>query len=143
MRKIVGINIKPVKKQPAEKKQEIQLIRDFGPEGDAYGGPGDRQITLLGEEDLINLEKDRELGLCIDRFIPNLAISGSSRDLKKEERYSIGEIVIKISRITKKCHDGCRLRDEEKRICRLPSAARFASIENSGLVKINDPVNEL
>ena len=144
MEKIHSIHIKPVKKQPAEKRDSIDLIKDFGPEGDAFGGPGDRQLTLLGLDEIEALENDKELGFCIKKFIPNIAISGSSLQLEKGKKYSLGEAEIQISNISKKCYDGCPLKDIEKRICLLPKTARFASIEKTGLVRVGDslkPVN--
>ena len=137
---IQKIQIKPTKKQPASEVEEIELIIDFGPAGDAYGGPGDRQIVLLGNEEIESLKKDRVLGLCIDRFVPNISISGSFQNLIKGQKYSIGEAEILISNISKKCHDVCRLRIEEKRICLLPKTARFASILKGGQICINDSV---
>jgi MOSC domain-containing protein YiiM len=127
----------------AEEKQEIDLIKDFGPEGDAYGGPGERQITLLGFDDKKILEKDREKGICIKRFVPNLTISGSSKELIKGKRYSLGDCEIQISNESKKCHEGCPLREEKNRICLLPSTARFASIIKSGHVSIKNEIQEI
>jgi MOSC domain-containing protein YiiM len=140
MVKIQKIHIKPIKKQTATAVEKIQLIKDFGPEGDAYGGPGERQITLLGQEEIEALNNDREMGICIDRFVPNITISGSSQKLIKGQKYTLGETEILISNVSKKCHEGCRLREEEKRICLLPTTARFASILKNGLISIDDSI---
>jgi len=140
MIKVQRIQIKPVKKQSAREVEKIQLLKDFGPEGDAYGGPGERQLILLGDEEIKALQKDRESGLCIDRFVPNITISGSSKVLTKGRKYSIGETEILISNISKKCHKECHLREVEKRICLLPETARFASILKSGQISIDDSV---
>ncbi|MBI9097537.1 MAG: hypothetical protein JEY91_03615 [Spirochaetaceae bacterium] len=144
MQKVSAIHIKPVKKQAAEKKRSVLLLKDFGPQKDAYGGPGDRQITLLGQKDMEELKKDREKGICINRFIPNITITGSSKNLIKGRKYTLGETEIQISSVSKKCHEGCLLKEEENRICLLPLAARFASVLKSGTVTIDDsivPVN--
>lgn len=140
MSHIQSIHIKPIKKEAAREVKEISLLTDFGPEGDAYGGPGERQLTLLGQREMETLKKDSDLGICIKRFIPNITISGSSTDLEKGCRYSIGETEILISPVSKKCHEGCPLREVEKRICLLPKTARFASIEKSGLIKVGDAI---
>ena len=141
--KILNIHIKPVKKENALSKNEITLIKDFGPEGDAYGGPGDRQITLMGMEDLENLESDRKKGICINRFVPNITISDSSKELQKGQSYKMGDTEIQISETSKKCHEGCPLREEENRICLLPKTARFASVLKTGIIKINDTIKEI
>lgn len=143
MQRITDIHIKPVKKQKAVQREKIRLLENFGPEGDAYSGPGDRQITLLGRKDLEELKKDMDSGICISRFTPNITVSGSSKQLKKGKKYSLGETEIIISSVTKKCHDGCRLREKEKKICLLPGTARFASILKSGTIRIGDTVIEL
>ncbi len=142
MQKITELNIKPVKKQAAVNKNSLKLIKDFGPEGDAYGAPGERQITLLGEEDRNILDNDMEKGLCIHRFAPNLTISGSTAELIKGGKYKVGDIEIEISHITKACHKECEI-IKEKRICLLPKTARFGSVLNTGLVKIGDEVTEI
>lgn len=143
MDKIHSIHIKPVKKQAAVKVDSIELIKDFGPAGDAYGGPGNRQLTLLGQDERDALEKDKELGFCIKKFIPNITLSGSSLQLKKGGKYALGDAEILISDISKKCYDGCPLKDIEKRICSLPKTARFASIEKTGLIRVGDPVHSV
>jgi len=140
MQKITEMHIKVSKKNI--QKDSINLIKDFGPEGDAYGGPGDRQITLLGEEDIKRLESDKEKGLCINRFVPNITLSGSTKELIKEMKYALGSCEIQISKISKKCHEGCLIRDE-KRICLLPSTARFASILKGGEIHISDNLKEI
>ncbi len=138
---IIQLNRKPVKKQVAEKLCTMNVIEGFGPEGDAYGGPGERQLTILGKDDLEILLKDREKGICIKRFAPNLEISGTSSKLKKGTYYKIGEVEIKISDTGKKCHKGCQLL-EEKRICLLPEKALFATIIKGGMIKVDDEIVE-
>ncbi len=142
MGKIIALHRKPVKKQAAEKIDKMKLIKDFGPEGDAYGAPGERQISILGEDDIRDLSKDIDKGICIRRFTPNLTISGSSSTLEKGKLYKIGNIEIKISEAGKKCHKGCPLTDEKK-ICLLPKTARFGSILTSGTIYIEDKIREI
>ncbi len=142
MGKIIALHRKPVKKQPAEKIDKMRLIKDFGPEGDAYGAPGERQITILGEDDIRDLFKDLEKGICIKRFTPNLTISGSSSTLEKGKRYKIGNIEIIINEASKKCHKGCPLTDEKK-ICILPKTARFGSVLTTGIINIEDEITEM
>lgn len=143
MMKVKELHIKPVKKGDAKAVEAVRLLKDFGPEGDAYGGPGDRQITLLGEDDIEELQKDSEKGLCIKRFTPNVTTTDSSSELVKGNSYKIGDAVIKVTSVAKKCHEGCLLRDEEKRICLLPKTARFASIIEEGTASISDRIESL
>lgn len=118
--------------------EKLNLIRDFGPEGDAYGGPGERQITLLGEEDLKGLEQDRERGLCIKRYTANIILDGSTAELKEGETYKLGDTAIRITAERKRCYPECLIVSDDRRICLLPGAARFAAIEKSGQVKTGD-----
>lgn len=141
MMNVEALIIKPDReKKERINLKEVKLLAGFGPEGDAFGGPGDRELTLIGSEDLERLEADRERGLCIRRFAANIIISGSSAALKKGATYRIGEAEILITSVTKKCYEECLLRTEDKRICLLPSVVRFASIEKSGKVSIGDGV---
>jgi len=142
MKKIVDLHIKPVKKEPFVQLTEMKLLEDFGPEGDAYAGPGDRQVTLLGEEDIAALNTDIDKGMCIRKFIPNITVSGSTAVLKKDQTYNLGNAVIRISMTSKKCYEECLIRCEENRICRLPATARFATILNGGVIRINDVIAE-
>jgi len=138
MMTVKALHIKQEKKGAAKSLEKLTLIEDFGPEGDAYGGPGERQITLLGEDDQRELEKDRDLGLCINRFIPNLTLSGTTSRLMAGDIYHLGKAVIRITAEKKVCHKGCSIIDEEKRICLLPGTARFAAILKSGEVQAGD-----
>lgn len=135
MMTVKALYIKPVKKGEARTVEKINLIKDFGPEGDAYGGPGERQITLLGDEDLKGLEEDREKGLCIKRFSANIILEGSTSLLKEGDILKLGKATIRITGEKKVCHKGCAIVEEEKRICLLPGSVRFASIETGGEVK--------
>ena len=138
MMTVISLHIKPVKKGKTESVKEMELIADFGPVGDAYGGPGDRQITLLGEDDIEALEEDREKGLCIKRFTANIILTGSAASLNENEIYRIGEAAIRITGVKKRCFPECAIVTDEKRICLLPGRARFASIEQGGSVKKGD-----
>lgn len=143
MMTIKDLFIKPVKKGDATPLEKVELIAGFGPKDDAYGGPGDRQITLLGEDDKLALQADMDRGLCIKRFTPNIEISGSSSELIKGKRYSLGKAEITISPVSKKCHEGCLLREEDKRICLLPKTARFASIDVGAVVTRGEEIKEI
>lgn len=138
MMTVKALHIKPVKKGETKSVEKLKLRKDFGPEGDAYGGPGERQITLLGEDDLKGLEIDREKGLCIKRFTANIILEGSAAQLKTGEIYKLGHATIRITGEKKVCHKGCVIVEKERRICLLPRNARFAAVETGGQVETGD-----
>ena len=61
---------------PKTPVQAVQLRAHHGIDGDAHGGPGHRQISILGWADLESFKRTSGMALVAGAFAENLVISG-------------------------------------------------------------------
>lgn len=118
---------------------EINLIEDFGLAGDAHGGNWHRQVSILSLEEI---EKFKERGATVElgAFGENLVVSGIElKDYPIGTKFKLGSAILETTQIGKKCHHHCNI---FKQIgdCIMPRVGVFAKVINSGLVKLNDPL---
>jgi MOSC domain-containing protein YiiM len=139
MGKIIAI-CKSEKKGTAKKQiSQVNLIENFGLEGDAHGGNWHRQVSLL---DLSKIDIFNEKGGSVDYgdFGENLVIEGI--DLSKieiGEKLRIGECELEITQIGKTCHTKCEIfyRVGE---CIMPKNGIFAKVIKGGKVALGDDI---
>ena len=135
---LLSINISEErgKRKRAVKEANITLE---GIEGDAHAGKWHRQISLLGEE---SIEKMRRKGIEIEYgdFAENLTVRGIILyELKVGTRMRVGEAILEVTQIGKKCHDDCEI----KRMvgeCVMPREGIFAKVIKGGKIKVGDEV---
>jgi len=114
---------------------------NHGLEGDSYSGPGDRQVTLFNLEIRKKVQQDTRDGLCFPRFQETLQISGILLSkLSVGTRLQIGETLLEISVLGKKCYPECSIR-KENQVCDLPANAAFARVIAEGLIRKGDSVS--
>jgi len=65
MAKVLSINISEKKHTAKQPVDEAKLIEDFGIEGDAHAGPGDRQVSMLAIESYQRFEKLNMHKICL------------------------------------------------------------------------------
>jgi MOSC domain-containing protein YiiM len=112
----------------------------FGLKGDIHGGPGDKQVLFFGVEGRDRLSESTEAGLCFKRFVPTLATKGIDLfKLPVGTRLKIGESIMEISRVGKKCYPECVL-VKENTPCVMPREVVFARVLESGLVQVGNEI---
>jgi MOSC domain-containing protein YiiM len=139
MGRIIAI-CKSEKKGTAKKQiSEVNLIENFGLEGDAHGGNWHRQVSLL---DISKIDIFNEKGGNVDYgdFGENLVIEGI--DLSKieiGEKLRVGECELEITQIGKTCHTKCEIfyRVGE---CIMPKNGIFAKVIKGGKVALGDDI---
>jgi MOSC domain-containing protein YiiM len=134
---IVSLNVSKKKGTVKLPVPRAILITGRGIEGDAHAGPGDRQVSLLAEEDIDTM---RERIGEIDRgaFAENISTRGIElADLPIGTRLTIGDAMLEISQIGKECHEGCAIR-EKTGDCVMPRKGVFARVIRGGEVKVED-----
>lgn len=140
MAKVVAVNIsekKGVVKKPVE---SINLIVDHGIEGDAHAGKWHRQVSLLANE---SIDKMRGKGIDLDYgvFAENITTEGIEVfSLPVGTELQIGEAILEVTQIGKKCHNGCEIR-QIVGDCVMPREGIFAKVLKGGQVKANDPIS--
>ncbi len=140
---VVDVNIslkKGVIKTPVEVGN---LIEDFGLENDAHGGNWHRQISLLAEE---SIEKMRKMGfpeLKDGDFAENITTRGLVlHELPVGTKFSIGDTLLEVTQIGKKCHKGCAIK-EKVGSCIMPTEGIFAKVLKGGPIKKGDEIKVL
>jgi MOSC domain-containing protein YiiM len=103
------------------------------------GKSDDRQMTLMDDEVRDWIEQQQTKGLCSSKFKANITIKGLDfTKLHERTLLKIGDSVIEISSVKKKCYgEICKLYDEEQ-TCPMPSGCSFAKVITQGKIKLAD-----
>lgn len=119
----------------------LTLIAGLGVEGDKKAKGGDRQLTLADESSLTAYRTDGN-GLCVHRFMPNVATSGIDYStLVEGDKFKIGNVVIEISSTNKKCFDECKFVQKGLH-CEIKHNCAFAKIICGGTISAGDEIFE-
>ena len=142
MGKIVGICTSEKRGTVKTEQKEVNLIENWGLEGDAHGGSWHRQVSLLSYEKIQNF-REKGADVALGAFGENLIIEGYDfRDLPVGTRFRIGDAILEMTQIGKNCHSHCAI---YKRMgeCIMPREGVFAEVVKGGLVKVGDEVEQL
>ncbi len=137
---IKAVSISKTKGTRKENIDEAVLKENFGIVGDAHGGPGHRQISLLAEE---SIEKMRSKGLKVKAgdFAENITTVGIELSgLKVNDRLKIDEgVILEITQKGKECLARCNIYYQAGD-CIMPREGVFARIVKGGAVKPGDRI---
>ena len=127
---------KGTQKVPAD---QIELLEDWGIEGDAHAGKWHRQVSLLSLE---RIEEFRARGAQVEygAFGENIVISGF--DFKSEPvgtRFRIGDVLLEMTQIGKECHSHCEI-FKVMGDCIMPREGVFTRVLHGGIVRPGDTV---
>ena len=121
---------------------EAKLIEGFGVEGDAHGGFGHRQVSLIASED-IEIMRAKLPDLAPGSFAENLTTEGIELALLSVgERLRVGECVLEVSQIGKDCHARCQI-FERTGECIMPTKGIFCRVLTGGWVRTGDPIERI
>jgi len=141
---IISTNISTKK---GDKKSPISKItlNELGIINDVHAGPGNRQVSILGQESLNRFFERTGKKINPGDFAENLTISGI--DLTKVsvlDRIFIGKtVLLEITQIGKKCHgDVCAIFREVGQ-CAMPKEGVFARVISGGSIKPSDQIQYL
>lgn len=144
MATIVAISIS---KEKGIKKTNVPLakiIKNFGLQGDAHGGPssskGHRQVSLLAMES-INKMKVKGLAVGPGDFAENLTVEGLDlANLPLGAQLKLGtRVLLEVSQLGKECHTPCAI-FYAAGDCVMPKEGIFAKVLRGGTVKVGDPI---
>ena len=117
----------------------ITLEKNYGILGDAHAGNWHRQVSLLPLEsaDAMRAEiptiKDGD-------FAENILTKGVVlKDLPVGTILEIGEVILEITQIGKKCHNDCEIKQLTGR-CVMPSDGVFARVLHGGMIRSGDTI---
>lgn len=137
--KVLEVSIsekKGTKKHPVE---YINLIEDYGIEGDAHAGKWHRQVSLLGVESM-EVMKEKFPTLSAGDFAENILTKGIILyKLPIGTILKIGECVLEVTQIGKECHQGCEIRHLVGD-CVMPREGIFTKVIKGGKIKSEDKI---
>ncbi|WP_122640751.1 MOSC domain-containing protein [Romboutsia sp. Marseille-P6047] len=137
MGEILAICISEKKGTLKNEINEANFIEDFGIENDAHAGKWHRQVSLLGFE---KIDAFRKKGANVDfgAFGENLVVEGIELEkLPIGQKIQIGEVLLEVTQIGKKCHDKCQIYYQVGE-CIMPRNGIFTKILSGGRVKVGD-----
>jgi len=142
MAKIVAVCLSERRGTPKRDVQEGWLREDYGLVGDCHAGDPVRQVSLLPLESVLRM---RERGFDVEpgSFAENLTVEGLDfSQLKKGVRLQVGEVVLEVSQLGKKCPEPCEV---SRRIgtCIMPKEGVFARVVKGGRVRVGDELRVL
>ena len=138
--KVLAVNISEDKGTKKTNVQACSLLKDFGLEGDAHGGPWHRQVSLLANE---SIEKMRAKGLTVGYgdFAENITTEGIDLvHLPIGTEVRIGNsVILRVTQIGKECHERCAIYYQAGD-CVMPKEGIFAEVVTEGEVKVGDEI---
>ena len=131
---------KGVQKHPVE---QISLQTDWGIVGDAHAGPWHRQVSLLAQESVDNLQSKISLQLKPGDFAENILTKGIVLyQLQPGTKLRIGTALAEVTQIGKTCHQDCAIR-QTAGDCVMPREGIFVKILQPGTAKAGDGITIL
>ncbi len=138
--KVCTSSTKGVQKRPVE---SVNVLQDFGIEGDAHAGEWHRQVSLLADE---SAEKVRQAGALVGPgdFGENLLTEGIDlTGLKVGQQLKVGaEVLLEVTQIGKECHTRCAIYYAAG-TCVMPSEGIFCRVLRGGVVRPGDALQTL
>ena len=137
MSKVRAICISEKKGTAKVQVPKAEFIEDFGIKGDAHAGKWHRQVSLLAFEKIEDFRAD---GGNVDfgAFGENLVVDGIELNkLPIGQKIKIGEVLLEVTQIGKKCHDKCQIYYQVGE-CIMPKNGIFTKVLNGGNVKVGD-----
>ncbi len=128
---IVSVNVSLHKGVPKRPVEHITLVENHGVQGDAHGGPGKRQVSLLAIEDIQTMQQEGASVACGD-FAENITTRGIDLpSLPVGSRLAVDTALLEISQIGKQCHTGCAI-IKHAGACIMPKRGVFARVLQGG-----------
>lgn len=141
--KIISINISKKKGTAKDPVPKAKFIVDFGIEGDAHAGPGDRQVSLLAIESYEKFKKERGDEHCLKHgaFGENIITRGVElHKLPLGTKVKSGTVLLELSKIGKECHMPCAIGKKAGK-CIMPTEGIFARVLKGGTLHVGDEIH--
>ncbi|WP_028580453.1 MOSC domain-containing protein [Desulfogranum japonicum] len=139
MATIVSLNVSEAKGTQKQPVKSIELKVDHGITGDAHAGKWHRQVSLLAEE---SIDFMRSQGLSLDpgAFAENITTRGLElHTLPVGTLLGSGEVVLEVTQIGKKCHQGCEI-FKQVGDCIMPREGIFTKVIKPGTLHQRDTI---
>ncbi len=137
---VVSVNIS-AKKGTIKTPCPFIELNDMGVVNDAHAGDWHRQVSLLAEESIRKFEKQLNRTVECGEFAENITTHGITLYLTKPgDQLEIGETLLEVTQIGKKCHGtNCQI-FQQVGSCIMPTEGIFAKVLRGGKIKEGDPI---
>lgn len=118
---------------------EVNVIKDFGLEGDAHAGKWHRQVSFLSA-DIVDEFNEKGASVIEGDFGENILAYGIDfKKLPVGTKLICNDAKFEITQIGKECHSHCEI---YKRVgdCIMPREGIFAKVLESGTIKVGDKI---
>ena len=137
--KVLAVSISEKKGTKKHTVPFVNLIEDFGIEGDAHAGKWHRQVSLLAQESMENMKKKLPT-LKAGDFAENILTEGIILyKLPIGTILKIGQCMLEVTQIGKECHFGCEIRHIVGD-CVMPREGIFTRVIKGGKIQANDDI---
>jgi len=138
--KVISVNKSERKGTVKEPVARIELNAS-GVQGDAHSGNWHRQVSLLGTESFRKFELQAKRPLKYGEFAENITTEGIILyETHPLDRFKIGEALLEVTQIGKKCHgDSCAIYREVGN-CVMPKEGIFCRVLKAGPVQAGDAI---
>lgn len=125
-------------KGPKTEVGEVEVVKNLGIKGDFHASAASsRQVSFLPEA-LINTMPSDKISLYPGIFGENFILSGLDfTTVRKKGTIEIGDVVVEITQIGKKCPAPCHIYKTVGR-CIMPEYGFFGIVRKGGVVKRGD-----
>jgi MOSC domain-containing protein YiiM len=143
---IESIHFAPARGEPRTEAPSVRVLPDWGIEGDAYGGPGERQVLLFSAAARAAVDNQqegsrKETGLCYPKFRENLTINGlDPGTLGPGDRLEVGTSMLRVTSVNKRCYPEC---DLPRNQCAIRGHLAFCEVVREGEIARGDTVSVL
>ena len=137
---VSALYISRAKGEPREQIRQGRFLAGHGLEGDAWSGPGDRQVVILTRRARLDVEEDIRHGLCYPRFKETLQLDGlPAAAFPVGERFRAGEALLEVAARGKRCFAECEI-VLAGAVCSMRKNAVFARVLETGVIAVGDAV---
>lgn len=137
MGKVLATCISTEKGTQKKNVHKVNVIQDWGIEGDAHAGKWHRQVSLLSAEKIQEF-KDRGAQVEQGAFGENLIVEGIDfKSLPIGTKFRCGDVLLELTQIGKQCHSGCEIY-KVMGDCIMPREGVFARVLESGVIREGD-----
>lgn len=138
--RVLRVSISTEKGVPKRNVEKVNLVPEWGAEGDAHAGAWHRQVSLLAME---SINKMQRKGLTVNPgdFAENITTENLDLlALPVGTRLQVGrDVLLEVTQIGKECHSGCAIFQQVGQ-CIMPREGIFARVIVGGTVRPGDPI---
>ena len=142
MGKIIAICTSPKKGTAKQTVEQINIVENFGLEGDAHAGNWHRQVSLLSWQ-AVAAFKARGALVTHGCFGENFVVDGIDfAALPVGTRIACNDALLEVTQIGKECHSHCQIFHTMGE-CIMPTQGVFAKVLRGGVARTGDAMEVL